>query len=237
MSTLGNIYLAMEKDKSELERVLEIFHKAKQLKYLYDEKNKLVPIDRIEKIGKGVCFDHARYQSSLAKKYKLTSRCFVFLSYIDGKLEYDPNVPGGGHADCFIFADGKWYFPDTVGSRKQLFHIEDKDFEYAIAGSLVLRTQQNQHTNLLVGASSKDITSTVASNMVNYFNKVKDRVVEECYEIPDFYDKKFDGMTYKKLAEYVSTHYSPYVFDDKVLELIRKDSSLDKVWSVYTGVA
>ena len=47
MSTLGNIYLAMEKDKSELEKILEIFHKAKQLKYLYDEKNKLVPIDRI----------------------------------------------------------------------------------------------------------------------------------------------------------------------------------------------
>lgn len=64
MSTLGNIYLAMEKDKSELERVLEIFYKAKQLKYLYDEKNKLVPIDRIEKIGKGVCYDHARYRYS-----------------------------------------------------------------------------------------------------------------------------------------------------------------------------
>lgn len=237
MSTLGRLYLGLENNKSELEKILEIFHKAKQLKYLYDEKNKLVPIDRIEKIGKGVCYDHVRYQSFLAKKFKLTSRVFCFLSYIDDKLEYDPDIPGGGHTDCFIFADGKWYFADTTGSRKQLYCIEAKDFEYAIAGSLVLRTQQNQHTDLLVGASAKDITSTVASNMVNYFNKVRDRVVEECYEIPDFYDKKFDGMTYKQFAEYVSTHYSPYVFDDKVLEIIRKDSSRYKVWSVYTEVA
>lgn len=64
MSTLGNIYLTMEKDKSELEKVLEIFNLSKQIKYIYDEKNKLVPIDRIEKIGKGVCYDHTRYRYS-----------------------------------------------------------------------------------------------------------------------------------------------------------------------------
>lgn len=71
-----------------------------------------------------------------------------------------------------FFADGTWYFPDIVGNRKQLSHIEAKDFEYTIAGALVRRTQHDRHTNLLVGASSKDITSTVASSMVNYFNKV-----------------------------------------------------------------
>ena len=72
MSYLGRYYVSMEQDKTELEKVLDVYSAAKQIKYIYDEKNKLIPVDRISKIGKGVCFDHARYKSSLAKKYKLT---------------------------------------------------------------------------------------------------------------------------------------------------------------------
>lgn len=61
MSTLGNIYLAMERDKSDLEKVLEIFNLSKQIKYIYDEKNKLVPVDRISKIVEGIRKNNPKY--------------------------------------------------------------------------------------------------------------------------------------------------------------------------------
>ena len=48
----------MEQDKTELEKVLNVYSAAKQIKYIYDEKNKLIPVDRIGKIGKGVCYDY-----------------------------------------------------------------------------------------------------------------------------------------------------------------------------------
>ena len=238
MSTLGNIYLAMEKDKSELEKVLEIFNLSKQIKYIYDEKNKLVPIDRIEKIGKGVCFDHARYKSSLAKKYKLTSRTFFYVCYVDGKLCEDDRVPGYGHAENFIFADGKWYMLDTTGTgRKQLYSCEYDQLDIVVADIIKYRSIYIPQNQLLVGATGKDISSTVASRMIEYFNQYRDRVTEEVYEIPDFHDKKFDGMTYQKLAEYVISHYNPYVFDDKIIEGIRKNDPKYDMWNICNEVA
>lgn len=90
---------------------------------------------------------------------------------------------------------------------------------------------------LLAGATGSSISSTVASNMIEYFSQYRDRVTEEVYEIPDFYDKKFDSMTYKKLAEYISSHYSPYVFDDKIIEGIRKDDPKYNMWTVLKEVA
>ena len=238
MSTLGNIYLAMERDKSELEKVLEIFNLSKQIKYIYDEKNKLVPVDRISKIGKGVCFDHARYKSSLAKKYKLTSRTFFYVTYVDGKLCDDDRTPGCGHAENFIFADGKWYMLSTTGtSRKQLYSCEYDQLDIVVAGETKYRSMGIVPAELVVGATGKDISSTVASQMVDYFNRYRDRATEEIYEIPDFHDKKFDGMTYKKLAEYVISHYSPYVFDNKIVEGIRKNNPKYDMWTVLHEVA
>jgi hypothetical protein len=237
MSTLGNIYLAMEKDKSELERVLEIFNLSKQIKYIYDEKNKLVPIDRISKIGKGVCFDHARYKSSLAKKYKLTSRTFFYVCYVDGKLAEDEITPGVTHAENFILADGKWYMLSTTGNRKQLYACDIDKLDIVVAGITKNRSRDIVLAGLTLGATGKDISSTVASNMVAYFNQYQDHVTEEVYEIPNFHDKKFDGMTYKKLAEYVISHYSPYVFDDKIIEGIRKDDPKYNMWTVLKEVA
>jgi hypothetical protein len=70
----------MEQDKTDLEKILDVYSAAKQIKYLYDDKNKLMPVDRIGKIGKGVCYDHCRYQAYLAKNYGLESRCYVFIS-------------------------------------------------------------------------------------------------------------------------------------------------------------
>ena len=237
MSTLGNIYLAMERDKSELEKVLEIFNLSKQIKYIYDEKNKLVPVDRISKIGKGVCYDHARYKSSLAKKYKLTSRTFFYVCYVDGKLADDETFPGITHAENFIFADGKWYMLDTTGvGRKQLYACEYDQLDIAVAGITKYRSMDIVHAGLVLGATGKDISSTVASQMVEYFNQYRDHVTEEIYEIPDFHDKKFDGMTYKKLAEYVVSHYQPYVFDDKIIEGIRKDDPKYNMWTVLQEV-
>ena len=58
MSYLGRYYVSMEQDKTELEKVLNVYSAAKQIKYIYDEKNKLIPVDRIGKIGKGVCYDY-----------------------------------------------------------------------------------------------------------------------------------------------------------------------------------
>lgn len=238
MSTLGNIYLAMEKDKSELEKVLEIFNLSKQIKYIYDEKNKLVPVDRIEKICKGVCYDHARYKSSLAKKYKLTSRTFFYVCYVDGKLCYDDRTPGYSHAENFIFADGKWYMLDTTGvSRKQLYACEYDQLDIVIAGAIKFRNMYIQPTELVAGATGKDISSTVAGSMVEYFSQAKDRVTWEVYDIPDFHDKKFDSMTYRKLTEYVISHYSPYVFSDKIVESIRKGDPKYDMWTVLKEVA
>ena len=237
MSTLGNIYLAMERDKSELEKVLEIFNLSKQIKYIYDEKNKLVPVDRISKIGKGVCFDHARYKSSLAKKYKLTSRTFFYVCYVDGKLCSDDRTPGCGHAENFIFADGKWYMLSTTGNRKQLYVCDMDQLDIVVAGETKYRSMGIVPAELVVGATGKDISSTVASQMVDYFNRYRDRATEEIYEIPDFHDKKFDGMTYKKLAEYVISHYSPYVFDDKIVEGIRKNDPKYDMWNILKEVA
>lgn len=77
MSYLGRYYVSMEQDKTELEKVLDVYSAAKQIKYIYDEKNKLIPVDRIGKIGKGVCYDHCRYQGMLAKNYGLEYRCYV----------------------------------------------------------------------------------------------------------------------------------------------------------------
>ena len=238
MSTLGNIYLAMERDKSELEKVLEIFNLSKQIKYIYDEKNKLVPVDRISKIGKGVCFDHARYKSSLAKKFKLTSRTFFYVCYVDGKLCADDKTPGYGHAENFIFADGKWYMLSTTGvGRKQLYSCDYDQLDIVIAGAIKYRSMYIQPTELVVGATGKDIGSVVASNMAAYFNRAVDRVTWEVYEVPNFHDTKFDGMTYQKLTEYVVSHYSPYVFDDKIVEGIRKNNPKYDMWSVLHEVA
>ena len=238
MSTLGNIYLAMEKDKSELERVLEIFNLSKQIKYIYDEKNKLVPVDRIEKIGKGVCFDHARYKSSLAKKYKLTSRTFFYVCYVDGKLCADDRTPGYGHAENFIFADGKWYMLDTTGTgRKQLYSCEYDQLDIVVAGIIKDRTMYVQPNELLAGATGRDISSVISSRMIDYFNQYRERVTEEVYMIPDFHNKKFDGMTYKKLTEYVINHYSPYVFDNKIIDGISRDDPKYDMWAVLKEVA
>lgn len=224
MSTLGNIYLAMEKDKSELERVLEIYNLSKKIKYIYDEKNKLIPVDRIDKIGKGICFDHSRYKSKLAKKFNLTCRNFLFVSYIDGKLCDDLLVPGYGHIKSFIFADGKWYLPHTTGeNRKQLYCCDADQLDIAIAESIVSRTKTITHDELVRGVAARDISSTVASDMAKYYNQYCDHATEEVYEVPNIHDKKFDGMTYKEFVEYVVGHYSPYVFDDKIVEDIRKN--------------
>ena len=238
MSTLGSIYLGLENNKTELERVLEIYNLSKKIKYIYDEKNKLIPVDRIDKIGKGVCYDHARYKSSLAKKFKLTSRTFFYVCYVDGKLCTDDRTPGYGHAENFIFADGKWYMLDTTGvGRKQLYSCEYDQLDIAVAGITKYRSIYVPQSQLLVGATGKDISFTVASQMAEYFNRYRDRVTEEIYEIPDFHDKKFDGMTYQKLTEYVVSHYSPYVFDDKIVEGIRKNNPKYDMWTVLHEVA
>lgn len=238
MSTLGSIYLGLENNKTELERVLEIYNLSKKIKYIYDEKNKLIPVDRIDKIGKGVCYDHARYKSSLAKKFKLTSRTFFYVCYVDGKLCDDPRTPGYGHAETFIFADGKWYMPLTTGEiRKQLYSFSPDKLDIVVAGPIAFRVKFIDHDKLIYGATGKDISSTVAGNLVEYFNRYRDRVTEEVYEVPNFQDKKFDGMNYRQLTEYVVSHYSPYVFDDKILDGIRKDDPKYNMWSVLQEVA
>lgn len=44
-------------------------------------------------------------------------------------------------------------------------------------------------------------------------------------------------MTYRKLSEYVISHYSPYVFDDKIVDGIRKDDPKYNMWTVLKEVA
>lgn len=237
MSTLGNIYLGLENNKTELEKVLEIYNLSKKIKYIYDEKNKLIPVDRIDKIGKGVCYDHARYKSSLAKKFKLTYRTFFYVCYVDGKLCDDPRTPGYSHAETFIFADGKWYMLLTTGEvRKQLYSFTPDKLDIVVAGPIAFRVKFIDHDKLIYGATGKDISSVVAGNLVEYFNRYRDRVTEEVYEVPNFQDKKFDGMNYRQLTEYVVSHYSPYVFDDKILDGIRKDDPKYNMWSVLQEV-
>lgn len=102
-------------------------------------------------------------------------RTFFYVIFVDGKLCEDDKTPGYGHAENFIFADGKWYMLDTTGNHKQPYACDIDQYR------------------LLTGATGKDISSTVASRMVEYFNRFKDHVTEEVYEIRDFHDKKFDG--------------------------------------------
>lgn len=137
----------------------------------------------------------------------------------------------------FIFADGKWYMLDTTGNRKQMYSCEYDQLDIVVADITKYRSIYIPQSKLLVGATGKDISSTIASQMIEYFNSYRDRVTEEIYEIPDFHDKKFDGMTYQKLAEYVISHYNPYVFDDKIIEGIRKNDPKYNMWTVLNEVA
>jgi hypothetical protein len=126
----------------------------------------------------------------------------------------------------------------TTGiGRKQLYNCEYDQLNIVIAGAIKFRNMYIQPTELVVGATGKDISSTVANQMIEYFSQAKDRVSWEVYEIPDFHDKKFDGMTYQKLAEYVISHYNPYVFDDKIVEGIRKGDPKYDMWAVLKEVA
>lgn len=228
MSTLGNIYLAMEKDKSNLEKILEIYTQAKKIKYLYDEKNKLVPVGRMANIGKGVCYDHARYQAYLASKYKLSYRCFLYVSTDQDGVPYERpgdihSTLGDSHADCFIYADGKWYLCDTTNNySKQLVACDEDELDYALAAIMSFRIKYGQRTDVR-GATSQDISDTVASTMVDYFNKYRSKAAEMLYEVPDFADTKYDNMTYKKLVDTVVKNCRPYVFDDKVLAAAKND--------------
>ena len=43
----------------------------------------------------------------------------------------------------------------------------------------------------------------------------------QLYEVDDFADAKYDGMTYKKLIETIVKNGRPYVFDDKVLAAVK----------------
>lgn len=231
-----NIYPGLEDGKTELERVLDIYNLSKKIKYIYDEDDKLVPIDRIERIGKGICFDHCRYKSKLAEEFNLTCRTFLFVSYIDGKLSDDPLVPGHGHAKSFIFADGKWYLPHTTGeNRKQLYCCDADQLDMAIAGSIVTRPKTIMHNGLTHGVTARDISSTVVSDMIKYYNQYSNRATEEVYEVPNVHDKKFDRMTYKQFVEYVVDHCEPYVFDNKVLEMVKKHDP--KIKTVLKEVA
>lgn len=226
MSTLGNIYLAMEKDKSNLEKVLEVYNQAKKIKYLYDEKHKLVPVGRMANIGKGVCYDHARYQAYLASKYKLTYRCFVHVSTDQDGVPYERadnehGTLGDSHADCFIYADGKWYLCDTTSNYpKSLLACDEDKLDYVLAALMSFRVKYIPRTDVR-GATGRDITDAVASSMVDYFNKYESKASETLYEVDDFADTKYDGMTYKKLIEAVIKNGRPYVFDDKVLPAIK----------------
>ena len=127
---------------------------------------------------------------------------------------------------------------DTTGTgRKQLYSCEYDQLDIVVADIIKYRSIYIPQNQLLVGATGKDISSTVASRMIEYFNQYRDRVTEEVYEIPDFHDKKFDGMTYQKLAEYVISHYNPYVFDDKIIEGIRKNDPKYNMWNICNEVA
>lgn len=226
MSTLGNIYLAMEKDKSNLEKVLEVYNQAKKVKYLYDEKNKLVPVGRMANIGKGVCYDHARYQAYLASKYKLTYRCFVHVSTDQDGVPYERpgdehGTLGDSHADCFIYADGRWYHCETTGfNGKQLVACDEDKLDYVLAALMSFRIKYLPRTDIR-GATGRDISDAVASAMVDYFNKYRSKAAQQLYEVDDFADAKYDGMTYKKLIETIVKNGRPYVFDDKVLAAVK----------------
>ena len=63
------------------------------------------------------------------------------------------------------------------------------------------------------------------------------KYAKEVYEVPNFQDKKFDGMNYRQLTEYVVSHYSPYVFDDKIVEGIRKNDPKYDMWNILKEVA
>lgn len=230
-------YLGNGEDTSELERVLEIFNSVKQLKYLYDEKSKLVPIDRISKIGRGICYDQARYQSSLAKKYNLTSRTFFYVCYVDGELAVDDISPGDTHAENYILVDDKWYVCDTTGRYKQLNACDKDQLDIVLANEIKSFSMDIFPIEIeTAGTTGKDISSVVASYMIEYFKQAINRVSWQVYEIPEFHDKKFDGMTYKKLAEYVASHYSPHEFDDRIIEGIRTNDPRYDKWAVLKPI-
>jgi hypothetical protein len=227
MSTLGNIYLAMEKDKSNLEKILEIYTQAKRIKYVVDEKHKLVPISRMANIGKGVCYDHARYHAYLASKYKLPYRCFLYISTDKDGVPYElpGNEPclGDSHADCYIYADDRWYYNGTTGNySKKLIACDGDKLDYVLAAILSDRIKYGQRTDVR-GATSQEISDTVASTMIDYFNQYRSKASEMLYEVTDFADAKYDNMTYKKLVEHVVKNCRPYVFDDKVLAAVKND--------------
>jgi len=231
MSTLGTLYVAMEENKTDLEKILELYQEAKQIKYLYDEKNKLVPINRISTIGKGVCFDHARYQASLAKKYKLPYRCFIYVSMHGDKPYRDPknihDLLGLAHATCFIHVGNKYYHCNTTADRKYLTCIDEDKLDYCIAEVIKNRTAFNVRDDVIHGITGKDVSRTVTGGLIDYYNRYRDIASEDVYEVPDFADTKYDGMTYRKLIEHVTKNFKPYEFDEKVLENFKGTKAKD----------
>lgn len=128
--------------------------------------------------------------------------------------------------------------PATTGfGRKQLYACDSDQLDIVLAGGIKTRSIDIIVSEItVVGAPGKDISSAVASYMIEYFKQVKDRVSWKIYEIPNFHDKKFDGMTYKELVEYVISHYSPYVFDDKIIEGFRTNNPMYNRWKVLKEV-
>lgn len=237
MNTLGNFYVAMEENKTDLEKILELYQEAKQIKYLYDEKNKLVPINRIGTIGKGVCFDHARYQASLAKKYKLPYRCFIYVSMHGDKPYRDPknihDLLGLAHAICLIHVDNKYYQCNTTGhDGKELECLDEDKLDNYLAEYIKIRTAFYTRDDVVHGITGSDVSRTVASGLIDYYNRYRDIAGEEVYEVKDFADTKYDGMTYKKLIEHVTENFKPYKLDPKVLETYKgKEAKYFNTWT------
>lgn len=42
--------------------------------------------------------------------------------------------------------------------------------------------------------------------------------IKYIYEVSDFTDRKYDGMTYSALTKYIQKNFTPHVFPDKVVE-------------------
>lgn len=229
MSYLGGYYVSMEQDKTELEKVLDVYSAAKQIKYIYDEKNKLIPVDRIGKIGKGVCYDHCRYQGMLAKNYGLEYRCYVFIS-VDSTGSYAYTGPKEdlgkhNHGMCMIHGDGRWWLCSTTGDRKQLYWCEEDELESVLAAEIRARTLMINRTDVPsaepmreLRSSGLSISQSIAGNFAKYMERYSQSVGEEIYEVSDFTDRKYDGMTYSALTKYIQKNFTPHVFPDKVVE-------------------